>query len=53
MVVRKELLERQLTKLGFRKGQARHGTAGDSAGGQQQSQSSAQPQTDSGGEHGE
>lgn len=53
MAIRKELLEQELTRLGFRKGQAGRAAAGDPAGGlPQASQSSSHPQAGDGGEHG-
>ena len=52
MAVRKELLERELKKLGFRKADAGHGAAGsESAGSQQESQSSSHPSADGNGQH--
>lgn len=48
--VRKELLERELQRLGFRKAEARRAAAGVEGGLQQESQS-AHPQADSPGQH--
>lgn len=50
MAVRKELLERELTRLGFRKGQAGRAVAGDAAGGQPHAgQSNSHPRAGDGG----
>jgi len=46
MSVRKELLERDLRKLGVRRAEAQHDASGGDAGGQQQAQSSDHPQAD-------
>ena len=48
MSLRKELLERELNKLGFRKATAQGGSTGDSGGSQQQGDGgSSHPQADS------
>ena len=50
MSIRKQLLERELNKLGFRKAEA--GRAASSQGGQQEGQSS-HPQADGSNQHGD
>lgn len=53
MNIRKELLERELKKLGFRKAEARRTAAGSDTGGGQQDGQTSHPQADSDGQHGD
>ena len=53
MSVRKELLERELRKLGFRRAEGQRNASEGGASAQQQSQSSQHPQADAPGGHGE
>ncbi|QJW84902.1 hypothetical protein HK414_18910 [Ramlibacter terrae] len=53
MSVRKELLERELRKLGFRRAEAQRAVADAGASAQQQSQASQHPQAGASTTHGE